>query len=60
MRQQARPCTDQPQKEPPPVVDIKPGQSIPVAIQRLLDEIRQEGPCPPRLYNRVYNRHNRS
>jgi hypothetical protein len=38
----------------------KPGKPVPVAIQRLLDEVRNEGRESPIDYNRMHNRHNRS
>ena len=36
----------------------KPGPP-PVAIARLLDEVRQEQPTPHGLFDRAHNRHNR-
>jgi hypothetical protein len=43
--------------------ETKPNQDkpVPVAIQRLLDEVRNERESPSPLdYNRMHNRHNRS
>jgi hypothetical protein len=36
------------------------GRTIPVAIQRLMDEVRGKQPTPSGLFDRAHNRHNRS
>ena len=43
--------------EEKPELEVKP---LPVALQRLIDEIKLAEENPPVGYNRVYNRHNRS
>jgi ABC-type amino acid transport substrate-binding protein len=47
--------------DPAEVEVWRKGQPVPVAIQRLIDEVRNEAlDGVPRSYNRIYNRHNRS
>lgn len=49
--------TDNPTKLPEP--EAKEPKPVPVAIQRMLDEVRLD-PDLISFYNRIHNRHNRS
>lgn len=45
--------------DPAEVEVWREGQPVPVAIQRLIDEVRNDSGVP-RSYDRTHNRHNRS
>lgn len=47
-------------KQGAPAMAVESRQSVPLAIQRLMDEVRAKDPGPFQGFDRAHNRHNRS